>query len=462
LDNFETFSHKEKDRIIEELGLRFKVELQDKPENFKVIITSREIFQCGFHAIRLEGLILSEVSKLTLGMAASHAWEPPTEQRIQAICKASRGIPLLIMHIMYKIHEGGMPFEYVIKNMHEAGDQLIEFSFKELIEELSNNPASIKIYLLLAHINSALTYSQVIDILNISEQDAAFALAQLVRYQCIDKKDMRGQDTYSISMESACVSDVIKVRYIDVLRDVKNMIETNYTAEKVIEYSEEEIGIIEQFNAKLEVESFSDAENYIEKHLKIHEDSIFIRYYYAKYLKEIKQAVDDAAKQLEIIRHQVGIAGKYDVVDYLLADCYADKTIRDYNRASQLYDTLWPRASEEKKIVIARFYLNWSNSLFYGKEYDPIKEIKRKSDYKSYANKAKEILLDLHERKNSHEILYLLAIANYNIWEMDGAKKYIDRAINDVDDSVLKGEYVKYRSQILNTRPSPRNLNQYI
>ena len=56
IDNFETIPKNEQNKIIKFFGVNVKKHLRKKPDNFKLILTSREQIPSGFHQIKLEGL----------------------------------------------------------------------------------------------------------------------------------------------------------------------------------------------------------------------------------------------------------------------------------------------------------------------------------------------------------------------------------------------------------------------
>ena len=101
LDNFETISQSAQAEIIRFFGTDLKRHLIHKPDNSKVLITSREVIPSGFHQIQLKGLDKRESSslmqRLYQGYTQSGQAQLTDSQRGQ-LYEATKGIPLIMKH----------------------------------------------------------------------------------------------------------------------------------------------------------------------------------------------------------------------------------------------------------------------------------------------------------------------------------------------------------------------------
>jgi hypothetical protein len=101
-----------------------KQRLIDKPDNCKVLITSREIIPSGFHQIGLKGLNKRESKRLMVHLSEGYrgsGQKPFTESQIEAIYEATRGIPLIIKHCSGQVFEYIRPLDSVLEGLSMSG-----------------------------------------------------------------------------------------------------------------------------------------------------------------------------------------------------------------------------------------------------------------------------------------------------------------------------------------------------
>ena len=101
LDNFESVARTGEEDILKFFGVTAKRALRDKPDYFKVLVTSRELIPSGFHQIRLKGLDKRESKQLMHRLYAPYARsgkQQLTDQQQDALYETTQGIPLIIKH----------------------------------------------------------------------------------------------------------------------------------------------------------------------------------------------------------------------------------------------------------------------------------------------------------------------------------------------------------------------------
>ena len=108
LDNFESVARTGQNEIIRFLSVEAKQALRDKPDYFKVLITSREMIPSSFHQIKLKGLDETESTQLMQRLFEPYVRsgkQQLTEVQMDALYDATQGIPLIIKHCYGQIYE---------------------------------------------------------------------------------------------------------------------------------------------------------------------------------------------------------------------------------------------------------------------------------------------------------------------------------------------------------------------
>jgi RNA-directed DNA polymerase len=185
LDNFETIAAGAQEEIIRFFGTEVKRHLIDKPDNFKVLLTSREVMPSGFHQIQLKGLDKRESNTLMSLLYQSYASSGQaqlTENQRSQLYDATKGIPLLIKHCYGQVYEYNMPFDAVVKGLVVAGNKVVEFSFAEIFRFLKDDELQRKILILLEVINRPTLIRQMADILNVDLTSIERRIANLMNF----------------------------------------------------------------------------------------------------------------------------------------------------------------------------------------------------------------------------------------------------------------------------------------
>ncbi len=173
VDNFETILKGEQDRIIKFFGTEVKVELKRKPENFKIILTSRELIPSGFRQIELTGLDIRESRRLIESLYKRYrsSNNELTNNQKEALFERTKGIPILIKHCLARIYEYKEPFDSVIRDLPSYSGNIVQFSFREILDQLSRETDRVALQLLILFelVDIPLMIRQISDILEIAE-----------------------------------------------------------------------------------------------------------------------------------------------------------------------------------------------------------------------------------------------------------------------------------------------------
>jgi hypothetical protein len=450
LDNFETLSQSAQTEIIRFFGTDLKRHLISKPDNSKVLITSREVIPSGFHQVQLKGLDKRDSGSLMQRLYQPYARSGQAQlsdaQRSQ-LYEATKGIPLLMKHCYGQVFEYGMPLDGVIKNLLVAGNNVVEFSFAEIFKILKEDDLQRRIIVLLEVIRRPILIRQMADILSVEHSSVESRIGNLMNFQCIVRSSSESDDKYSINpdvrlLAARLVHDSIELADA-IRRDVAKL-----SAEKRIDYNQEELDSIVVFQRYLSDGRLAQAEDCIKDLLKKKPDSVFFNLHYAKYLKEQKRQPVDAIARLERVRISSG------------NDPQVLRLLMMYNIAAEPpnFDEAYIFAKELEKYPIkeedilmdlAEFYTQWATTLKLGIELDPIKEMLRQQKYKEQSDHAISLLQDPVVGR-SHRRSFLLSQCMFNKWEYGAAKNNIDDAIRYLpSNSYLINSYERLRAEII-------------
>ena len=431
IDNFETISKIEQEKIIRFFGITVKKYLRKKPDQFKIIMTSREQIPSGFHQIKLEGLDLSEskqlINKLYIRYKGSSA-ELTNDQK-KLIHKASSGIPIIIKHCIGQIFEYNKPIESVCLGLCDASSEVVKFSYDEIFKLLRKNESQLEVVILLELANCPLSSRQISDILEIDEMEIKSLLPSLLNFQCLDRINVGTEEKYSINDNVGLLSKGLLHKEDKVQKKVKSKIIKNFTLDKKMDYTSEEMNIIEIFNKYLAENNYIEAEDFLSGQLKRHKNSILLKYHFAKYLKEQKREIDSAVELLKSIDKD---GFKHPSILRLMISCYISMDIPKYDRAKKYVNELksYLDENDQIKIEIAEFYIGWSTFIKLSPRcIDPIKEMERKNKYKEIALLAIDTLKQVSEDKKDQRYYYLLSHGYFNMWKNHEAHRVINVAI---------------------------------
>lgn len=448
LDNFESVSRTGQDDILKFFGLTTKQALRDKPDYFKVLITSREVIPSGFHQFKLKGLDKRESKQLMQRLYEPYALsgrQQLTVQQQEALYEATQGIPIIIKHCYGQVFEYGCEIDVVLKNLSSAGAKVVDFSFSEVFLILKKDELHLRIILLLELCGRRLMARQIADILVVEEAKIAERLAQLVNYQCANMSSSGSEEKYGINDEVRILTRRLTLEYAALASDIKRHI-ASLEMDKLMDYSQEEFEAVLVFEDYISQGHYLLAENFITERLQDMPESILLNLHYSKYLKEIKRRTPDAIERLEAILEASG----YDQqVLRLLMGYHTALEIPNYEQAHSYARELEDASANNKEIKfeLAQFYVAWSTALKMKVELDPLKEMLRQQKYKELAETAIMLLKDIN--LSTHEWYYLLAQCYFNCWDYEKALPNINKAIDALPkQSHLESSYQRLFREI--------------
>ncbi len=450
LDNFETISRSAQDEIIRFFGTDVKRYLIDKPDNFKVLLTSREVIPSGFHQIQLKGLDKRETGLLMQRLYQQYSQSGQvqlTDAQRNELYEATKGIPILIKHCYGQIFEYNMPFSVVLQNLVGAGNKVVEFSFAEIFRFLKDDPLQARIIILLELINRSIFARQMADILTTDVSQVEHRLTNLLNFQCIVRSPSDVDERYSINPDIRLLAAKLVHDTTEVTNDIRRSI-AMLAVEKRLDYNKDEFDAFVIFQQHLSNGSLAQAEDFIKERLNARPDSILFNLHYAKFTKEQKRQPREAINLLEKIRKS---SGNDPQVLRLLMLYHVALEPPEFDQAHIYAMELEKYRLEDNELWldIAEFYTEWSSTIKMTIELDPIKEMLRQQKYKEHADHALDSLRRVSGER-SHRWNYLFAQCHYNKWDYEAAKLSIDRAIVTLPGgSYLKNSYEGLRAEIV-------------
>ena len=443
LDNFETIENK--DQIIDFFGTRVKTHLRKHPQNFKIILTSRELVPSGFRQVELNGLDLAEAKKLmgSLYRRYKSAVELTDDQK-RVLHETVKGVPILLKHSFARIYEYNESFDSVITNLPSFSSRLVQFSFKEILDRIrrEKDQVSLQILILLEIISRPLMKRQMANILEIDENKLEQHLPNLSNFECVRRRMIDNQEKYYLNDEIKLLTQSLVRDNRQLYTNVRKKYFKNFTIAKQMDYSSEEEELILIFEDYIRAHQFSEALNFMKEQLRKKPDSIVLNYYYAKYLKDSKIDIPNSIRILEKLIEQ---SGKHPSILKLLFTCYASLEIPNFEKADQLVSQISHDLGDEMDvetiIEIASFYVRWSAYLRQKTSIDQFEDNQRIFKYQERAKKVIDLLSPLEkisndpvwkkktEKLDKVELYYLLSQGYYNLWEYSTAIKMIDKAI---------------------------------
>ena len=434
VDNFETVSKKEQKDIIDFFGIEIKKYLRKKPDNLKVIITSRESIPSGFHQIELEGLDLRESKQLMNTLYESYKNVHPSlsDEQKNKLHEVTHGIPIMLIHFYGQHYEYHKPFDTIVNNLSLSGSNVLKFSYAELFKSLEKDEQLVEILILIELANRPLILRQINEILNVEETIVEIKLPMLINYQCIETINEGLQQLFCINKNVDLFTKGLIKEYPEIVKDIKSKMQKNFTYERQIDYTPDEFTAHEIFSGYIKNNEILLAEKFIKERLNKYPDSILLRYSYSKYLIDFNHKPEEAIRILEGTIQECQKIGK-SIITLLrtIIKSYLTLQYPDYTSAMKYVTELEGMNfnNDEIKLEIADFYIRWSSSLnITGIISDPILQLKKQTTYKELANKGYVLLTSIKD-KESHHIYYLKAQAQYNLWDYQQALENINKAI---------------------------------
>ena len=455
LDNFESVAPAGQHEILKFFGVTAKQYLRDKPDFFKVLVTSREVIASGFHQINLTGLDPDESRQLMQRLYEPYAHsgkKQRSDEEMQAIHDATRGIPLLIKHCYGQVFEYNRELAHIVAGLSRAGSKVVNFSFKEVFDLVTQDKLHSRTILLLELSGRRLMSRQIAEILGVDELEIMHRLSRLVSFQCLTMTSTAVGEKYGINDEVRFLTRTLTRENGELATSIKRQI-AGLAIEKRMDYTTAESDALLVFDDYISQGHYALAENFITDQLQKQPNSLLLNMNYAKYLQEVKGRVEEAITRLEqilkpsgydqqVLRLLMNYQIALDVPNYEQAYIYA----RELEELGQI--------SNESKTELAEFYVSWSTSLKMKKDFDPIREMERQQKYKELADKAIKLLKD--DVLDDHERDRLLAQSHYNLWDYEKALIYVEKAIRELPQgSHLQAPYQRLRREIL------KNQNRY-
>jgi DNA polymerase III delta prime subunit len=458
LDNFETIQKDEGRKVIEYFGTQVKIRLRHYPGNFKVILTSRELDPSGFKQIELNGLDLRDSKKLMVSLYKRYKSSQKndlTDEQKENLHTNTKGIPILIKHCYAKIFEYNEPIETVIRNLSNLTGNIVQFSFKEILQRIEKDTTRVelKILILMEIVDIPLMIRQMTDILEIDQTVIEAKIPLLANFECLKSSNIENQEKYYLNDEIRLLTKSLAQNNRELVQEIRRKYYRNFSFDRQMDYTSEEADIISIFDGYIKNQEYADAGNFIERELKKHTQSILLNYYYAKYLKDRRNDIEKAIQILEILRKT---SRNHPSVLRLLFNCYTSPLKPNYERAEILVNQIKVELGEyleqepALQMEIARFYVKWSISIKVSKGIDPYEDQQRVGRYKEFAQQAIDILNPIEKEFSNnltftnrgfrlHEVYYRLGQCFYNLWDYDQAifntKRAIGLANNEMDYS---------------------------
>ncbi len=452
LDNLEAVNDADQKEIVDFFGTEVKRALRAVPDQFKVLITSRELIPSGFHQIELNGLDKAESTELMhrLFEPYRHSGQSPlNDEQTARLHEVTRGIPLIIKHCFGQLYEYNRAFEQVIRSLSNAGNKVVDFSFAEILSLLKKDEIQLRIILLLELAGRSLMLRQITDTLGYSEPEVSERLVRLAAFQCVDRATSGIATKYTISDQVRFFTQRLANEYPEIATEIKKQF-ADLSFEKRLDYSQDESDIALLFQDYIAKRHYLPAEDFIRERLSKHPTSVILSLHYAKYLSEIKQRPEDAIELLEKIRKT---SGNEPQVLMQLMNYYIMIVPPNFEQAHLYALELEDVAGHNKQVQleISKFYVFWSTAIKIKFEPDRLREGMRQQSYKEHAEEAIRALKKC--RSESHEWHHLAAQSYYNKWEYELALQHISAAIKLAPSGTHSGRsYLNLRSEILEKR----------
>lgn len=440
LDNFETVAKAETNKIIEFFGSDVKKRLKHLPNNFKVIITSRELIPSGYYQIKLEGLEAKESNLLIKSVYERYknSHEPLTAEQCSLIYKATSGIPIVIKHCLGQIFEFQVPLNEIIRGLSESSNEVIKFSYSEILSNLKKDDCYLKILILLEIMGEPISARQISLILEIPINEINKHIPNLLNFLCIDKLNIGIEEKYRVSCQIGLLAKSLSVDYKEVTDVIRKNISNNLTPDQRMDFATVELEIVQIFNVYKDTGD-GYAEYFLKEELKKRPNSFLLRYHYALFLKDRKRELKQAIDILKKIDDEMNKLGKRDpkVLILLIQTYLSIDPHPDYVRAYECCRALLKfNEGEQFNIFIGEFLINWSSVLRTSKEYDPIKDIQRRSKVKELAEEGIKLIERKKPEGQQHNYQYLIAQGYANQLNGAKAKEYIKNAINRANNDL--------------------------
>lgn len=366
---------------------------------------------------------------------------------MQLIHEATFGIPIVIKHCLGQIYEFHVPITDILEGLSEESNEVIKFSYSEVLLHLRKDDCYLQILILLEILNQPISARQIAETLELSLNQINKHIPILLNFQCVDKINVGIEEKYKVSNQIGLLAKGLIKENIELTNTLRKKIANNLTTERRMDYAIEEFEIIEIFNGYLEVRDFAYAEYFLKGEINKNPNSILLRYHYSLFLRDRKKNIKQAIEMLENLDKEISKFGKRDSnVLLALASSYTFLEFPNYEKAYKCYsDLLEISPTDQIRLLIGEFLVNWSTALKHKRELDPIDEIKRKNKIKDLAKKGVDVISHVSIDKDHHKYEYLISVGYFNQWNIEKAKTHLSKALKlSENDLVHLRKYEKF------------------
>lgn len=450
LDNFETIQYnspKEATEIIDFFGKQVKRYLRNHPNNYKIIVTSREQIPSGFQQIALKGLDPEDADELLDNWLEWYGEDLTRNQRNE-IYEATRGVPIVIKHCLGQLFEFRRPISQVLRELAVYDSDIVQFSYKEILGhiELDNDKTGLRILLLLKLVNP-LTIDQFSQLLNVSKNEIEKSIAQLSRFQCIEVVYESGTEKYQLNREISNFARALSQKHKELVEGLqKNIIA--YTGLE-FEASNEELIAVKMFETYIQQGNLAEAQTFISEKLSEFKDAKLLNYHYASFL--IKQRhYETAINILEAILEQ-GNNNQQRIL-LLLIEANSKLSQPKYEQMEKYVILLqtWVRSERDVLLSVASFYRDWALWMKSSPPPDLSREkFLRIEQYKEIANKGLDIVTQTPRSERYDKEYFIISQCRFCQWEYKKALEAIDSAITLASSDSERAKYHQFRNVII-------------
>jgi hypothetical protein len=451
LDNFETILKSEVNNIIKFFQSDVKKYLKNKPEIFKLIITSRELLPTGLWQIKVDGLDTTGAKQLIKKMFERYksSNEELSDEQISEIRRVTNGVPIVIIHFIAQIYEYNKSISEVVRNLSNPTSELIQFSFSEIFNLIKNNDVQLKIVILLEIVNYPLMIRQIADILEINEFTISENLPSLLNFQILSRSFKGIEEKYFINDTVDLFTKSLIQEKVELAKEIRSKITSNLTLEKQMDYTLEEQQIIGIFSGFIEKNQYIEAEQFLKRKLDENPKSILLKYHYAKYLKDYKSNNEGA---ISILLDINTVVHNHPTIIRLIISCYMTIDPPKYEEAYPFICEIQHKTimDDEIKMEISEFYIGWASFLNeHKKQSDSVYKIITKTEYIEKAKIGITLLNEINREKWTHKHYYIASLGYFDLWRPNDALHMINKAIAIIgNDPIYFQIYIERKKKI--------------
>ncbi len=453
LDNFETIKHDapvEADLIIDFFGKQVKRALRKYPNNYKIIITSREQIPGGFQQVALKGLDPEESDELLDKWLEWYGESLDRKQRDE-IYEATKGIPIVIKHCLGQLYEFRKPFSQVLRELSDYDGEIVQFSFKEILEQIESekDQLCLKILLLLELIKHPLKIDQIKQLLTVSMREIEKSIPKLSRFQCIETVYHNNMEKYQLNNEVRNLTRAIKQKNLNIVEDLR--VKLTSSMDLSFDASNDEILAAQMLEKYIQQGDFAEAQIFADEKLSDFKTGQLFNYHYASFL--LKQG--NPNKAIAILKSVLQQNNNDPKVLVKLINTNKELPEPQYEQMEK-YATLlksWTKSDHDILLSVANFYSDWAiwlKSLV--PPQIPHEHHLRIKKYKDIAQKGLDIVDQVPVSRRNHKELYIKSKCKHCRWEYEKALDAIQSAIEFAPTEGDRAQYFQFKSFIISAQ----------